>query len=79
MPQARIERDQGPLFVLTGWKSTEDLVAVWTNREPRRVPGRHPDLATQRHDRLPGHGTLHNAIFGDVVSESLVIAVTPSR
>jgi hypothetical protein len=79
MPQARIEQEQGPLSVLTGRKPSEDLVAVWTNREPRRVPGRHPDLAAQRHDRLPGHGTFHNAIFGDVMGESLVIAVTPSR
>ena len=71
--------DEEPLLVLTGWKPSEDLVAVRTDREPRRVPGRHPDLATQRHDRLPGHGTLHNAIFGDVMGESLVIAVTPRR
>jgi hypothetical protein len=71
--------DEGPLLVLAGRKPPENLVAVWANREPRRIPRGHPDLAAQRHNRVPRHGALHNAVFRHIVRESLVIAVTPSR
>jgi hypothetical protein len=70
--------DEGPLLVLAGRKPPENLVAVWANREPRRIPRGHPDLSAQSYDRLPRDSAFHDAVFGHVMSKSLVVAVTPS-
>src|SRR5450631_1657420 len=73
----RAARTAGPdllLAVLRCTQTLEDLLAGGTHRELLGVTPRHPDLAAERHDRGPGHGTVHDLVLADVVGETLVVA-----
>src|SRR5450631_544371 len=73
LPPAAAGAQRLLLAVLRGTQAFEDLLAGRADRELLGVTARHPDLAAERHHRLPRHGAVHDLVLADIVREAFVV------